>query len=111
MATGLTPVSLSPTSLTAIGTAPAGDPTGNTIPNSGGKTVLYIEQGGSTARTVTVALARTVQGQAVASFVFNVAATTGAKYLYALGPAGDFGQTVTVTPSHAEVLVKVFNLP
>lgn len=111
MATALTPVSLSPTTLTAIGTAPAGDPTGNTIPNSGGKTVLYVENSGSTARTFGVTISRTVQGQSVAAFSFNIAAGPGTKYLYPLGPAADFGQTVTVTPSHAEVLVKAFNLP
>ncbi len=111
MATALTPVSLSPTSLTAIGTPGAGDPTGNTIANSGGKTLLYIENGGTSARTVGVTISRTVQGQPVTALSFNIAASAGAKYLYPLGPAGDFGQTVTVTPSHAEVLVKAFNLP
>lgn len=111
MATALTPTSLSPTALTAIGTPAAGDPTGNTIPNSGGKTLLYIENSGSTSRTFGVNVSRTVQGQAVTAFSFTVAAGPATKYLYVLGPAGDFGQTVTVTPSHAEVLVKAFNLP
>jgi hypothetical protein len=109
MATALTPVSLSPTSLTAIGTPTAGDTTGNTIPNSGGKTVIYIENTGATPRTLGVSISRTVQGQAVSAFSFAVAAN--AKYLYVLGPAGDFGQTVTVTPSHADVAFKVANLP
>jgi hypothetical protein len=110
MATALSPVGVNHKALTAIGTPAAGDVTGNTVPNSGGKTLLYVENSGSTSRTLGVAFGRTVDDRTIAAWSFTVAAGPGTDYLYQLGPVSDYGSVVTVTPSHAEVLIKAFNL-
>lgn len=107
MATALTATSLSTTGLTALGSPAAGDITGNTCPNSGGKSFLYIENG-STSRTLTVAFARTVNGQAITSHSLTVGANF--KGFYQLGATSDYGSVVSVTPNNAEVLVKLFQL-
>lgn len=108
MATALTPVSLSHKTLSALGTPPAADVTGNTVPN-GGKTFLYVENSGVTSRTIDVAFGRTVDGQSVTARQFTVAGSF--KGFLPIGPVADYGSTVTVTASHAEVLVKAFQLP
>ena len=107
MATALNPVVIKHTELTALGTPAAGDTTGNTVPNSGSKTVLYVECG-ATPRTLTVNFARTVDGQPITAKVHNLAANF--KGFLKLGPVRDYGQIVSVVPSHAEVLVKSFEL-
>lgn len=106
MATALTPVTLSRTAVTALGTPPAGDVTGNTFPN-GGSTVLYLECG-ATPRTITVSFARGVDGAIPDPREFSLSASF--KGFLRIGSVADYGSTVTVTPSHAEVLVKVFQL-
>ena len=107
MATALTPTSLSTTGLTALGTPPAGDVAGNPCPNSGGRSFLYIENGG-TARQLVVAFGRTVNGQAITSHTFTVPANF--KGFYQLGSVADYGSIVSVTPNNAEVLLKLFQL-
>jgi hypothetical protein len=106
MATALTPTSLDRTALVALGAPPAADVTGNTVPN-GGSTFLYIENG-STPRTITVAFARGVDGVVPDAREFNIGANF--KGFLRIGSVGDYGSTVTVTASHAEVLVKAFQL-
>lgn len=108
MATALSTTVVGHKALTALGAPTAGDVTGNTITNSGGHTLLYIENTGATARTLGVSFGRTVDGQAVTAWSFAIAAST--KYLLKLGSVADYGSTVTITPSHAEVAVKVFEL-
>lgn len=107
MATALTPTSLSTTALTALGSPAAGDVTGNTLPNSGGKSFLYIKNG-SSSRTLTVAFTRTVNGQSVTSHVLTVSANF--EGFYQLGSTADYGSTVTVTPNNAEVTLKLFQM-
>lgn len=106
MATALTPISLDRTALVALGTPAAVDVTGNTFPN-GGNTFLYIENG-STSRTLTVAFARGVDGVIPNPRSFTVAANF--KGFLKIGAVGDYGSTITVVGSNAEVLVKVFQL-
>lgn len=107
MATALTPTVIKHTELTALGTPGAGDTTGNTVPNSGSKTMLWVECG-STPRTLTVNFARTVDGQSITAKVYNL--TANFKGFLKMGPVGDYGAIVSVVPSHAEVLVKAFEL-
>lgn len=106
MATTLTVTKLSRTAATALGTPGAGDVTGNLVPN-GGTTFLYAECS-STPRTVSVAFERTVDGQAVTARSYSL----GANFKGFLGPwpVSDYGQVVSVTPSHAEVLLKAFSV-
>lgn len=106
MATTLTPTSLPRNTATAIGTAPAGDVTGNVVPN-GGSTILYVECG-TTPRTLAIAFARGVDGVLPQPRSISLAANF--KGLIPLGAVGDYGANVTVTPSHVEVLIKAFQL-
>jgi len=108
MATALTPVVLSTTALTAMGTPSAGDPTGNTLSNSGGKSALYVKNG-ATAGTLGVSISRTVNGQPVTAHSFTVAANF--EGFYPLGNTADYGSTVTVTPSIAGITLKLIELP
>lgn len=106
MATALTPISVKRSALTPLGSPAAGDPTGNTFQNSG-QTLLYLANG-STERTLGVSVARKVDGQSVTARSFTVASNfTG---FLAIGSVADYGSTVTVTPSHAELTVKVIHL-
>jgi hypothetical protein len=106
VATTLSATTLSRTALTALGTPSAGDVTGNVIPN-GGSTFLYIANG-STERTLTISFERTVDGQSVTSRVLTVAASfTG---FYRIGSIADYGANVTVTPSNADLTLKVFQI-
>jgi hypothetical protein len=106
MATTLNATTLSRTALTALGSPSAGDVTGNVIPN-GGSTFLYIANG-SSERTLTIAFGRTVDGQPVTSRVLTVAANFVG--FYKIGPVSDYGANVTVTPSNADLTLKVFQL-
>lgn len=106
MATALTATTLSHKTLTALGTPAACDVTGNTCPN-GGLSFLYVENG-STSRTLTVAFARGVDGTIPAALSFTVGASF--KGFLPLGSPADYGSTVTVTGSNAEVLLKLFQL-
>lgn len=106
MATALTPVTISRTAATALGTPSAGDVAGNTFPN-GGSTVLYLECG-ATPRTITVSFARGVDGVVPDPREISLAANF--KGFLRIGSVGDYGSVVTVTPSHAEVLIKVLQL-
>lgn len=107
MATALTPLRLSTTVLTSLGSPSAGDTAGNTLVNSGGKSVLYVKNG-STSRTLGVTITRTVNGQTVTPHAFTVGANF--EGFYQLGATGDYGSTITVTPSHAEVTLKLIEL-
>lgn len=106
MATALTPTTLSRTAATALGTPPAADVTGNTFSN-GGDTFLYLECG-ATPRTVEVAFARGVDG--VLPDPRSISLAANFKGFLRIGSVADYGSTVTVTASHAEVLIKVFQL-
>lgn len=106
MATALTPTSLSRTALTALGSPTAADVTGNTFPN-GGTTFLYIKNG-VTSRTLTVAFARGIDGTLPSPRSFTVGASFEGFLL--IGSVSDYGSTVTVVGSHAEVTVKVFQI-
>lgn len=107
MATALTPTSLSRTALTTLATPAAGDVTGNTFPN-GGSTFLHVKNTGATPRTLSVAFGRTVDGQTVAPRSITVPATSDG--LYRVGGVSDYGAVVTVTPSHADVALHVYQL-
>lgn len=106
MATALTPTSLSRTALTPLGSPSAGDPTGNTFSN-GGSTFLYLANG-STERTLTVSFARGVDGVVPDPRSFTVAANF--EGFLKIGSPADYGSVVTVTPSHAELTIKVLQL-
>lgn len=107
MATALTTTVVGHKAPVPLGTPPAGDTTGNTIVNSGDKTFLFIRNG-SSSRTLGVSFARTVDGKPVEAWSHTIAAN--GEYLLKLGPVADYGSVVTVTPSHADVLIKAFEL-
>lgn len=107
MATALTPAKIAHTALTALGTPPAGDVTGNTISNSGSKTLVYIENG-STDRTIEVQFARKIDGQSVDPIELPVVANF--KGFLKLGPVADYGSVVKLVPSNAELKLKAFEL-
>lgn len=107
MATALTPVRLSRSALTALAVPAAGNVAGNIFPN-GGATFLHVKNTGATPRTLEVKLARTVDGQAVTSRSIPVAAN--AEGFYLVGAPADYGQVVTVVPSHADVAITVYQL-
>lgn len=107
MATALTPTSLNRKALVPLGTPAAADVAGNTLPN-GGSTFLYLENG-STGRTLQVQFGRGVDGVLPDPLSFNV--TANFKGFLMIGSVSDYGSTVTVTGSNAEVLIKVFQVP
>jgi hypothetical protein len=107
VATTLSVTSLRRDALVALGTPPAGDITGNLIPN-GGSTFIYVECS-TTPRTVTVDFARGVDGVLPPARSFNL--TANYKGFLLLGSPQDYGQVTKITPSHAEVLVKAFQVP
>lgn len=107
MATSLTPVRLSRTALTALAAPVAGDVAGNVFPN-GGSTFLHVKNTGATPRTLAVKFARTVDGQSVADRSIAVAAS--AEGFYLVGAPADYGQVVSVVPSHADVAITVYQL-
>ncbi len=103
MATALTPLTLSHKALTPLGTPSASDLTGNTFPN-GGETIIYLANG-STERTLTVAFGRGVDGVLPAARSFTVAANFIG--FLAVGSPSDYGSTVTVTGSNADLTMKI----
>lgn len=107
MATTLSPTSLKRDDLVALGTPPAGDPTGNVVPN-GGSTFVYVENSIATPGTLGVAFGRTVDGQVVTPRSITVPASF--KGFLRIGAVADYGANVTITPSAATILVKPFQL-
>jgi hypothetical protein len=80
---------------------------GNSVPN-GGNTLLVMNNSGAVSRTVTVAVAKLVDGLAVEGREFTLAA--GEVKVAKLGSVDVYGSTTLVTASHAEVLLAAFAL-
>lgn len=106
MARGAIPVTAISRTGVALPTETTGDATNfHTVVNDGNTIILARNtNSGSTARTVTVHLNRTVDGQAVASRTYSVAAAA----TKALGPfpTGDYGSSLLVDVDHAELLLR-----
>lgn len=109
-----TPVVVPVTSITRAGVAPAtptaGDATnGHTVANDGNVFILAKNtNGASTARTITFAFSKHVDGQTVSPVTHSLAA--GAS-LY-LGPFStpDYGADLAITVSHAELVLSAYHL-
>lgn len=102
------------TSIARAGVAPAtpttGDATNNhTIPNDGAVFLLAKNtNGASTARTLTVHIAKTVDGQAATSRTYSLAA--GASLYLGRWPASEYGSDLLVDVSHAELVLSAYHL-
>lgn len=107
MATTLTLTQLKRDDLVALGSLSTGDTAGNVVPN-GGFSFVYVDNTIATAGTLTVAFARTVDGQAVTARVITVPASF--KGFLRVGAVGDYGANVTVTPSATTINLKAFGL-
>lgn len=78
---------------------------GHSVINDG-KTTLIARNSGASPYTVTVAITRTVQGQAVASKVYTVAA--GAEQWIGLYPTDDVGPVAGFTTNNAAMRFLAF---
>lgn len=111
--TPITPTVLAHTSATLWDPAawPAGNATdGNTIPNSEGRTMVALNNSGASSRTVNVRVSRQVDGLSLAATARQHTLAAGEVKTFKLGPIADYGSTVLVTPSHAEVKIAAFQL-
>lgn len=100
--------------ITRTGIAPAaevnGDATNNHQIDNDGKTFLLVRNanGASTARTVTVRVSQTVDGQAVTSRTKSVAAGTSA-YMGPF-PTSQYGSPLLVDVDNAELKLSAYRL-
>ena len=83
---------------------------GNLIPNSGGSTFVGLNNSGASSRTVNVKVSRTVDGLELSATARQFTLAAGDVKVFKLGPIGDYGTNVLVTPSHAEVKIAAFTL-
>ena len=111
--TALTPVALTHTSATLLDASnwSAGNAVdGNLIPNTDGRTVLGLNNSGASSRTVNVRITKTVDGLSLAATARQYTLAAGEIRLVKLGPVSDYGSSVLVTPSHAEVKMRAYNV-
>lgn len=111
--TALTPVTLVHTSATLLDASnwsAANAVDGNTIPNSGGSTLVGVNNSGASSRTVNVKVSRTVDGLELAATARQFTLAAGDIRFFKLGPINDYGSTVLVTASHAEVKIRAYQL-
>lgn len=111
--TPVTPTTLSHTSAVVWDPAawPAGNAVdGNTVPNSEGRTLVGLNNSGASSRTVNVRVTKTVDGLSLAATARQFTLATGEVRVVKLGPIADYGSTVLLTPSHAEVKLAAFSL-
>ncbi len=108
-------VSVPLTEISRVGVAPAtetaGDATNNHTVSNDGRVMLLARNSNaaSTARTLTVRVAATVDGQAVTSRTYPIAAAAS---LY-LGPwpVAQYGADLLVDVDHAELKLSAYHLP
>lgn len=107
-ATPLTATTLTHTTAVTVAASPGAtsDPTnGNSFPN-GGESILVMNNTAGASATASIAITKTVDGQAVTARQFTVPATT-IQYVK-LGPVDTYGTTVTVTTSAATLKLAVY---
>jgi len=105
-----TPVAV--TAITRAGVAPVAfansdNVNGNSIPNDG-RTWLELSNTDASSRTVTVALARQVDGQTVTPTTHTVAAS--AQVRIGPFPPSDYGHTLIVTTNNALLKIAAYKL-
>lgn len=105
----LTVASISRTGV-ALSAETAGDATNNHTVNNDGDVFLIVRNSnaGSTARTLTIHLPGTVDGQAVASKTYSLAAA--ATKLIGPFPVSEYGEDLLVDVDHAELKLSAYHL-
>lgn len=108
---------ITPTEITRAGvTEPAGTASdtsnGNSFANDG-RVILRMKNENAGAQTVIVTTPGTVDGNAVADLTINLAASGSAGDIKYAGPwpPAVYGDVVTITGSHAQVLLTPMHLP
>lgn len=101
------------TEITRAGVAPAnpitGDPTNNhAVANDGHVVLLIANTGATVARTATVRVTRTVDGQTPASRTYSIAQSTS-RYI-GPWPTGDYGTTLQVDVDNAELKLSAYRI-
>lgn len=104
MARGLIANAVSDRDGTTLPTETTGNPTDDHYFNNTGKTRLLARNSGVTPRTVTIHVARKVQGQTVTPITKAIAA--GATEIFGPYSVNDFGSQVLVDVDNAELMLR-----
>jgi len=103
MARGAIPITVSTTKGTVLATPVAGDPVNFHYLQNDGTVRVHVKNtnSGSTARTVTIKIAQTVDQQAVTDFTEAIAA--GVTQVYGPFPVAIYGTQVNINVDNAEL--------
>lgn len=86
------------------------DAEGNLVPNSDGRTFVGLYNSSVSAQTVSARVTRTVDGLSLASDARQYSLAAGELRVVKLGPIGDYGSQVLLTPSDSDVKIAAFQL-
>lgn len=81
-----------------------GDATNNHYMQNSGVEKFIARNSGAGARTVTILFTKTIEGQAVTSYVKSLAA--GASWVFGPFSVDNYGTQVQVNPEHAEIKLR-----